>query len=88
VFAVEAVGREGPQREKAQVFGISAAAAADVRNAALEEAIEHKEDMAHTVEAYPGCGMVEEEIVAGNSSRCRAACSHCTLALEGIVDSD
>lgn len=83
---MEAVGRAAPSRGKAEVVGSSAAAVEGVHNAASqEEASGRREDMAHKVEACRG--IVEEEIVAGSSWVGRAACSHCTLALEGIAES-
>ena len=78
-------------REKAEVEGSSVAAAEFEDNAASKEEEEvigrMEEGTAHMAEGRRGCGMVEEEIVAGSSSRGRVVYSHCTLApLEDIVD--
>ena len=85
----EAVDREEPRRETAEVERSSVVVQGDVHNAASqEEAIVYMEDRVHKVEASRGCDMVGEEIVvAGSNSRDRVACTHCTSAQrEGTVD--
>jgi hypothetical protein len=90
VFVGEAVGKEEPWRETAEVEESFVVGQEGVHSAASpEEAIAHMGGMVHKAEACRGCGMVGEEIVvAGSNSHDRVACSHCTSAqLEGIADS-